>query len=383
VLVAAALAGLVAVKGLAVHAAASDPHAAAMLAPYDARAAAAAAQAEVKAGGNVADPAVRRLVGQALGRDATLTPAIEMRALEAEAEREPARAARLFELSSAISRRSLPTRLWLIQRSVDGGDVAGALDNFDIALRTSTAAPEVLFPVLAGASADPGLAQPIARMLDRPSDWREAFLHYAITEAHAGPGVMAVLLDMRDRRLILGKKIDEALVGELLTEKAFGLAREARDGFGPRAGPGMVADPRFAEGAQRYPFGWLMIQTGTSGAQRAQVGGQAALEYQASPGGGGPAATQLLTLEPGPYRLTAITAEPASDRVSQPFWTITCGDAGGQLAILDQPGAAEASASADFSVPAGCTGQWLLLTLRSSDEPSLTGSIRSVEVTRR
>jgi hypothetical protein len=383
VLAAAGLAALVALKAIAVHVAASDPQAAAMLAPYEARTAVAAAQAEVKAGGNVASPQVRRLVLQALGRDATLTSAIEIRALEAEADRQPALAARLFEMSSAISRRSLPTRLWLIQRSVDRGDVKGALDNFDIALRTSTAAPEVLFPVLATASTDPGLAQPIAAMLDRPSDWREAFLHYAITEAHAGPGVAMVMLHMRDRSLILGKQIDQSLLGELVSEKSFAQARQVQDAFGPTSGAGLVADPGFGDGRQRYPFGWLLIQTGASSVGRSQAGGHSALEYQLGPGGGGPAATQLLTLAPGDYRLIVTTATPASDRSSQPFWTVTCGDTGGQLVLLDQPGAAETSTAADFTVPAGCTGQWLALILRSTDEPNLTGSIRAVAVTRR
>ena len=354
-----------------------------MLAPYDARAAVAAAQAEIKAGGNVASPAVRRLVGQALARDATLTSAIEIRALEAEAEHQPAREARLFALSSAISRRSLPTRLWLIQHQVDRGDVAGALGQFDIALRTSSAAPDVLFPVLANASSDPGLAQPIARLLDQPSDWRETFLHYAIVDAHAGPGMAAVVLRMRDRGLIVGKQVDQSLVGELISEKAFVLARQVGDALSPAPGGGLVADPHFAEPGRRYPFGWLLNPSGTSSVERAQVAGHAALEYQVGPGGGGPAATQLLTLAPGDYRLTTTTATPAGDRTAQPFWTLACGETGVQLVLLDQPGASETLAGADFTVPADCTGQWLTLTLRSSDDPNLTGSIRSVAITRR
>ncbi len=118
--------------------------------------------------------------------------------------------------------------------------------------------------------------------------------------------------------------------------------------------------------------------------ERVREHGRTALEYQVTPGGGGPAATQLLTLAPGDYRLSVTTARPASDPVSQPFWTVTCGDeGGGQLALLDQPAIAGASAGADFTVPAGCTGQWLALSLRSSDDPNLTGAIREVAVSRR
>ncbi len=264
ILACAALAAGVALKGAAVHLTATDPGAAALLAPYDARAAVAAAQARVARRESVASPEVRRLVAQTLARDVTLTSAIEMRALQAEAEQDPVREERLFALSSQISRRSLPTRLWLIQRSVDKGDVAGALDDFDIALRTSTAAPEVLFPVLARAADDPALAAPIARVLDRPEDWRLVFLHYAITEAHAGPGVAAVLMRMHDRRAIIEGRVDEALIGELVSEQAFGLARQVRLAFGPPADSGLVADPRFADPRQPYPFGWNLVDGGTA-----------------------------------------------------------------------------------------------------------------------
>ena len=384
VLVCAGLAVAVGIKGAAIRLARSDPRAASLLAPYDARAAITAARAEASAGAKVASPLVRSLTQQALERDATIPAAIEMRAAQAEAQNDAAREKRLFELSSAISRRSLPTRLWLIQHSVDAGDVAGALENFDVALRTSMAAPDVLFPVLANASSDPSLAVPIARILDRPEDWRESFLHFAITEAHAAPGMAAVVTRMRDRRLIVDKQIDQSLVGELVAEKQFDLARRVHDAFSPSAGRDLVADALFADSRMTYPFGWELIQTGTSGAQRVRSEGRSALEYQVSPGGGGQAATQLLTLAPGDYRLTVTTARPANDRVSQPFWTLTCGDEDeGQLALLDQPSVAEASAAVDFTVPDGCTGQWLALTLRSSDEPDLTGAIQSVTVSRR
>ena len=380
----AALAAGVGLKGAAIHLANSDPGAAAALAPYDARAAIAAVQARVAKGGDIASPEARSLVGEALARDVTLTSAIELRALQAEAAHDPAREGRLFSLSSAISRRSLPTRLWLIQRSVDRGDVAGALDNFDIALRTSISAPDVLFPVLARATSDPSLAAPIARLLDRPDEWRLAFLHYAITEAHAGPGVAGVLMHMRDRRMILAGRVDEALIGELASERAYGLARQVRMRFGPPLGPGLVADADFADPRQAYPFGWNVIGDGPAGAQRARVDGRPQLQYQASPGGGGQIATQLLTLAPGPYRLTVTTAAPASDPLSQPFWTLTCsGDAGLQLGVLDQPATKDAAGGLDFTVPQGCEGQWLVLILKSSDAPNLTGAIGSVEVSRR
>ena len=100
------LAGLIVRSGVASTLAPVDPLRAAAFAPGDARVAAAAARARIDKGEAVGSPEVQRLVSTALDRDLTLTPAIELRGLELASRGESARAARLFALSRAISRRS-------------------------------------------------------------------------------------------------------------------------------------------------------------------------------------------------------------------------------------------------------------------------------------
>jgi hypothetical protein len=376
------LAGVELQAGIATWAGRTDPALAASIAPYDARLAIAAAQAAVEHGARTDAADVRRWVGTALARDATLPSAIELAALRTEAAGDGRRAARLFELSSALSRRSLPTRLWLIQRAVDRGDVSAALEDFDIALRTSANAPKVLFPVLARASGDPDLAGPIARVLDRPEDWRAMFLHYAITEAHAGPGMSAVVLRMRDRRAIIDNQVDQLLIGELVNEQQFALARRVQDAFLQTA-PEPVQDADFSASKRAFPFGWLLVETGSAGAERAQIDGRPALSWQASPGGEGAVANQLLTLSPGAWRLTTTTAA-ASDSEAPPVWTLTCAETGGgEIARLIQPAQKGERASADFAVPADCPAQWLTLTLKAGDSPNRSGAIARVAVARR
>ena len=136
------------------------PQLAAKIAPWNAPAAADAAAA---LGTDPRKPEARALVRRALARDLTQVQAIEQRALDEALSGNSGRARRLFALSDRLSRRSLPTRLWLIQDAVDRGNVAGALRNFDIALRTTTDAQPILFPVLAKAAADPTLTNPLAR----------------------------------------------------------------------------------------------------------------------------------------------------------------------------------------------------------------------------
>lgn len=362
----------------------TNPALAARIAPYDARLSAKAAQTAIEQGAAVNNPGVERLAATALRRDATIPAAIEIRALEAAAAGDHEREALLFALSDAISRRSLGTRLWRIQQSVNRGDVSGALEEFDIALRTSSEAPKVLFPVLAQATLDPTLAEPLAKILDRPEDWRVMFLHYAIADAHVGRGVSDVVLKMRDRQAITDAELDQTLIGELVSQGEFVRAREVHEAFHSAHSGDLVADSDFSHPAMGYPFGWTLVQKGELRAERSTVDGRPALAYQSLPGASGQVASQLLTLPPGDYRLTVGTASADSDGGSLPYWTLTCGDgANGQIALLDQPAAAGATAGANFTVPAVCTGQWLALHLRPSDLANRSGAIAPVSITRR
>ncbi len=367
--------------GVAQRLAWSDPVSAAHVAPRNARIAMTAARKLVENGEGASNSSIRALTQATLARDLTQNAAIEFRAVDAEAAGDGARAAELFELSDAISRRSLPTRLWLIQRSVDRGDVGHALRDFDVALRTSTAAAPTLFPVLAGATTDPGLVTPIARMLDRPSDWRVMFLNYAVAQGDA-TGLAAVLLRLRDHALVTGNDIDNALIARLVDERRFALAGQLRDVFSPAKRPRtLVADGGFADPSAVYPFGWTLNGRGDAGAERSVADGQPALAYRAAPGRGGQVAAQLLLLGPGSYRLTT-TAGSAATADAIPHWSLFCGEQGGAaLARLDVPARDGASGSVDFTISAGCVGQWLTLTLEPGEAAEgQSGAVRSVTV---
>ena len=357
------------------------PVTAARLAPGKARAAMAASRALAGPTVDLGRPTVRQLVARSLDRDVTNPMAIEFMALQADQAGDHGRAARLFHLSDTISRRSLPTRLWLIQASVDRGDVAGALQDFDRALRTSTDAPKVLFPVLARASEEPALAPAIARLLDRPSDWRLVFLHDAVTDYGGASGVAAIALRMQDRRWLVANHVDETVVGQLIAEDRFSAARVVQDAFHPAGrSDDLVRDVHFADRRAHFPFGWQIEEQGEIGARRDRMNGRPILTYQSQSDGSGQIATQLLILPAGRYRLTTQTAIPAADDTAPPFWTITCAGQGGpQIALLDQP--RSGNAAIEFAMPQGCAAQWLGLNLRGSDRPDgQSGAVAAVWV---
>jgi len=378
------LALAVASNSLAVWLKQTAPVTAAQLAPGNADIVAAAARSRVIAPADIEAPAVRASIETALARDVTLLGAIELRASQFDASGDNARAARLFALSDAISRRSLPTRLWLIQRSVDRGEVAGALENFDIALRTSEVAPDILFPVLAGATSDPALAVPIAGLLDRPSDWRIMFLNHAIDRGGNPADIGHIVLRMRDRRALADNQVDQKLIAALVTHSQFGLARRVHDAFHPTDGRRTpVADSDFSRPEESFPFGWGLRHDGEAWAARDLIEGKPALLYGSTASGDGPVATQLLLLPPGRFRISVESAGATTDPASPPFWSLTCGERNGpQIALLDQPVQTGGLASIDFAVPAGCAAQWLALNLRPSERAGgQSGAVGRVSVT--
>jgi hypothetical protein len=380
---AVALAAKVTLDGLATRLMASDPVLAARLSPGNGEVAIAAAARLAGSHSGTRDPKVRRLVTAALARSAADPAAIEFRALEAGADGDPRRETVLFHLSDAISRRSLATRLWLIQDAVQRGDTGNALANFDIALRTSTDAPATLFPILAGATSDPTLSAPLAHLFDRPSDWRALFFHYALTEVQTDDGLVRVVPLMRDRAWLVASGVADALVGNLVADRQFADARRIYDLFShDREAGALVRDRAFADPGAAFPFGWEFTQRGEIGAERSLVHGRPALAYQALPGDDGVVASQLLMLLPGRYRLSTRAAVTATDRNAPPYWTITCaGRGGGQVALLDAPVDGNEVTKTAFVVPAGCLAQWLVLALRGSDKPGgQSGALAAVTV---
>ena len=352
------------------------PQLAVRIAPWSAVAAADAA-AELGTT-NPTKAQVRALVNRALARDLTQVPAIELRALDLAVSGRPVEARRLFELSDRLSRRSLPTRLWLIQDAVDRGDVAGALRHFDIALRTTTDAQPILFPVLVKASADPTLTEPLARLLDRPSDWRLIYLNWAVANSSDITPTLRIVAHMRDGQFVVSNGIDQRLIERLASTRGFADARLLNRRFG-RSSAG-VADPSFADPSARYPFGWGLVSNATLGAERILSGSSSMLGYRAAPANSGQVAAQLLTLVPGQYSLKVRTGLRGAG--TPPYWSIFCADGtGGELARLEQPLAANGIAATTFAVPPGCSGQWLTLRIRpAADASEQSGAIASVSI---
>ena len=357
------------------------PELALVLMPENARAALATARADLAKHAKPEDRRVQALVKTALARDATLPGAVEIAAMAAADQGDHRKEARLFALSDRISRRSLTTRLWLIQHAVEAQDADGALRNFDLALRTSSEAPVRLFPILLRASKDPVLARKIARLADRPLDWPYLLLDYAAQ--HGDPeGAAKLLLDMRNRATIARADAVPRLTVRLIDARQFDLARQMHAQFAPiSSAVGMVVDPSFADPRIAFPFGWGLNQSGGLSVYRTVERGRTGLAYTAETGRAGQAASQALFLAAGRYRLASrMASAPARDIA--PFWLIACASAKGEPLLRADAGAApHAAIMTAFEVPSDCPVQWLSLNLRARFESGgQSGEILSVRI---
>ena len=169
-----------------------DPEEAHQLAPFDGRIEARLATVLFT---DAADAEQRaravHLARVALQDEPTAVAAATTLGFQAQIEGDIPKTRRYFAYAQELSRRDLPTQLWAIEDAVSRGDVAGAIHNYDIALRTSRMAPDILFPILATAIDDAQVRSRVAMTLLAQPSWGPNFLTYA--SVHADPRTAARL----------------------------------------------------------------------------------------------------------------------------------------------------------------------------------------------
>jgi len=305
---------------------------------------------------------------QAIRRDPLSSNAYAILAL-ARAE-DNASAARAMAYSASLSRRNLIPQLWFIEEAVRRNDIGRALHHYDIALRTSSRAPEILFPILAQAVREEALASALARLLARDPSWKRDFLLHAITNA---PDVGAIG-DLSLRSASIGHpfepSLDSLLIGRLVNAGAFEPAfRLYRRTIAP-GDSALVRNGGFERADDSTVFDWLLVDEGDLWARRAPGDTGLRLEFGAGGSRGGSVARQVLLLAPGVYRLQAEAGSLAGAGELAPALIMECATASGQQLLrapLTTPDRGRSRLNATVSVPgSGCAAQRLRLELRGA-----------------
>lgn len=367
--------------GLATRLNRSSPQRAIAMAPWYARALAWQSQTVF---GDGRDPERRRnaadLARRALRRDPTSIVAVTTLGLKAQVER-PANARPLFRYAQALSRRDVRSQLWLIEDAVARGDTGQALHHYDVALRTSSTAPALLYPVLATAIGDPAIRRGLMAVFQTRPAWEESFLTGVTINGPDFVGVATLLLDMRRAGMTVPPMAVANLVGSLAARGNVAQAWQMYALTHPRADRMRPRDYGFVgAGMPIPPFDWMLLdENGVSAIIAPDHGGS--LDVQAPATTGGTVARQLQYLPPGRYRLQA-HATGAMRTGPQPYWSITC--TGGRSLVrllLTVSREAPTASATDFTVPTDCPAQSLALVVQPVDDPEgVAFSVQDVDI---
>ena len=352
--------------------------------PADARLLGVRALALAQPSASAADLAeARRLARSALQRDATAVTAVDALAFLTLFQGHEHQGRTLFGYATHLSRRDLRSQVWAIEDAVGHGNVRGALLHYDIALRTSSEGPELLFPVLAAAIADPAIrAALVDRLAGRPL-WSEAFVSHLADEGPDFVAAAALLADLRRRKIVTPDYVRTSLIGRLVERGTYDAAWRYYASATPGVDRRRSRDHRFAATlANPTAFDWTPLgDAGVSASlQRGDTGG--VLAFNAAPSIGGPLVRQLQVLPAGRYMLVGRSADIDQPRGSWPYWSLACAD-GREIGRVEAPASALNGGrfAGTLVVPANCPAQWLTLNARPSDNPQgLGGAIQDAEL---
>lgn len=362
------------------------PELAHALAPSDGRATAALAE-------KLADPAAKgarraesdRLARLALRQDPTAVEAVATLGMNARLRGDRKAAARYFAYSDKLSRRDLKTRIWLIEDAAGRGDVDAALRHYDIALRTSRVAPDVLLPVLVRASSEPVVADALVRTLAAKPLWTEGFLSVLVSSSQKPEAMARLLLDLRKVGVSpVDDSINATAIARLVAAEAYDPAWSLYSALRRDVDRHRARDPRFTlDTAAPTQFDWVPTSESsgiTATILRGERGG--IFDFAAPPSVGGLLLQQTQLLPPGAYAITGHSIGIEQAASARPYWLLACSD-GRELGRLVLPNSAQNAGAfrGQFTVPADCPLQHLRLMARASSAVNgLSGQIAEVRL---
>ncbi len=358
----------------------TNPERAFALSPNDGRVAGALAQ-QIAASEGADRKRADTLASRALAAEPLSVKALTALGIDTQLAGDTVAARRIFRHSDALSRREFGTRLWLIEDAVGRGDVQGALQNYDIALRTEKGAPDLLFPVLANAIADAPIATGLLRMLAKRPPWGDGFVAF-IGGANANPIVNARFLRrLSDTGFPVADVAKVNAINNLIVSGAIEDGWRYYQSVRKGATRQRSRDPEFdAALAAASMLDWTPIM-GEPGISAVIDGG--VFDFAAPATVGGVVLQQTQLLPPGRYALQGTSANIDQADDARPYWQLLCFD-GRELSRIDVSSSPDAKANfaGTFVVPTGCAAQTLRLMVRPSTAVGgSTGQIERVALT--
>ncbi|WP_156021453.1 tetratricopeptide repeat protein [Sphingomonas melonis] len=356
-----------------------DPELAYRLAPYDGQMTSAYATSLAGADATLEDRARADVLAKhALQQDPTAVAAVATLGINADARGDGAVARRYFAYAQKLSRRDLRTQLFMIEDAVQHGDIPRTLHQYDMTLRVFPNLGEMLYPVLASATADPAIRSELVKTLAAKPLWSNSFIEFAANSDSDIKSVAALFLDLGHAGISIPETAHAGTINALIAGEQRDAAWSYYATIRPGADRRHSRDQRFAANLETpSQFDWTPINDGSGLTTSIQDG---LFEFTAAASIGGPMLRQLQLLPPGTYRLSGHSSGIDQAAGALPYWTLRCQN-GLELGRVEVPNSivANGNFTGTFGVPADCPVQTLLLTARPSDAVSgLSGQIDRV-----
>jgi pentatricopeptide repeat protein len=335
-----------------------------------------------------ATPADRRradaLARRALRQDPSAVLAIGALALDRQIGGDVLGARRLFGYAERLSRRELQIQIWAIEDAVRRGDIPNVLRHYDIALRTSRNAPDLLFPILGSAIVDPVVRRELARTLAASPAWAGAFMNFAARRGADPHAAAQLFTTLRRRSIAIPAEAAASVVDGMIQAGQYDEAWRYYAAMRRSGDRRRSRDPGFTV-ASEVPtaLDWSLVNDENVSSSIQRTGKIAVLEFSAPPSVGGPVLRQMQLLPAGDYRLSGFSEGIDQTASALPYWTLTCHGDGRELGRVELPNSAQSGGAfrGTVRVPANCPVQLLTLVARPSGTMlGLAGRIRRVEL---
>lgn len=286
---------------------------------------------------------------------------------------------RLMLTAVSQSRRETFALIWLIEDSARNNRAAEAMRWFDLALRSKSEARQVLFPTLAKALADPAFRGQFVAVARRNPEWLAQFYQMAVDQPGGAATIARTLIatgrfpDQPEFRLV-----EAGLLKSLVAQQEFQLARQAyarTHAYNPQLATSAALNAVSVDSAQGG-MGWLIDESGTATSSGfVTIDRKPSLSVVAFAGRRGPAASKLLFLAPGNYRL-AYALTPGTNATTEPVWEMVCARSQRSLPI------AGTGRDRALEIPSSCPAQVLRLIAAGTETGDGEFTLGSIAVTR-
>jgi len=274
-----------------------------------------------------------------------------------------------FAYAESMSRRDLPTQMWLIESRVQAEDVPGTLVHYDRAMRSSLESRKTLLPILVGATQDPSVADKLIKVLLARPNWRSEFIDALVGQSQSADAMGRILsalkLDPMDpiqaRQLGIGLR---HMVDLGAIPQAYSLYRQVRK-YSTLNAP-LLRGGDFETAGGLAPFEWQLTDgTDRQGVREPREGAQGQFALSLYGDSAGEIARQLMVLSPGTYRISGRAGGVSTD-AARPTIAVICAKDAVVAANIALPAGNRSGFEGTFKIPANCPAQWMFVSIAGS-----------------